>query len=383
MKLKSSWIVFIPTFLSALGIQMFQSISGANPFGFMIAGVAVTLLMALGVIIIACNDRYTVREYEPKKNFASGVLLCISAVATAFYGVTGVSYLFDEKLEILKILLAGSALLSAIVFVLLGINALTGNYTVTAAPIMTLAPVLMFALELVNRFISYTTVAVASTEVYDILSIVFLLIFMFYCASIYAGIPTKQSVKCCFIFGMPGITLTFMWCIKEFMPILSGKAPFVFNERIPEFIALSVSLFALTFLLEITLNAKIAGSFMLDDDEDFSSEEEYFGPVKPKKEKEKSSYESIVKYANNNRTNANSTQNVMENTPSDVIEDKNVPSAHNNQSNASLFDESVRAGSTPSVDSASKPVEYEPDDGEEDLSWIDKLIKDIEEEQNQ
>ncbi|MDD5923389.1 MAG: hypothetical protein PUC88_01205 [Clostridia bacterium] len=383
MKLKSSWIVFIPTFLSALGIQMFQSISGVNSFGFMIAGVAVTLLMVLGIIIIACNDRYTVREYEPRKNFASGILLCIVAVASAFYGVTGISHIFDEKLEILKILLAVSALLSSIVFVLLGINAFTGNYTVTASPVMTLAPVLMFAIELINRFISYTTVAVASTQVYDILSVVFLLIFMFYCASIYAGIPTKQSVKCCFIFGMPGITLTFMWCIKDFMPILSGKAPFVFNDRIPEFIAFSFALFALSFLLEITLNAKIAGNFTLDDDEDFSSEEEYFGLTRTRKEKEKSSYESIVKYAKNNRTNSYSTQDAVENTVSDELKDKNTTPTHNNQNNASLFDESVRAGSTPSVDSSSKPVEYETDDGEEDLSWIDKLIKDIEEEQNQ
>ncbi len=381
MKLKSSWIVFIPAFLIVMGIQLFQSASQTGFFETSIAALSVVGLMLLGVTIIVCADKFAVRDYMPRKNVFSGVMLCLSAVFAAFYGVTGLPSAVEGDIDILGVALSVAAMLSAVVFILLGINTLTGNFTITAAPVMALAPVLMFVLELVKRFVMYTKEAVASAEMYDILYVAFMLIFFFYCASIYAGIPTKYAVKCCFIFGMPAITLTFVWCIKEFFPVINGTEAFGFNNMLPEFTGLSVSLFALSFLLEMTLNSRLSKGYIDEidtDDYDFSEEEEYFGAIKHRPSTSKPSYEGMVSYATNKQAQSQESADPHS-------EERLNNKSEKDQENEFVTDGKPEAEQQPDEDgyvpASQQSSSDDAFDNDEDLSWIDKLIKDIEEEQ--
>lgn len=382
MKIKASWAVFIPAFLSVMGVQLFQSISGTFSFGASLTAVIITAVMVVINTIIACADQYTVREYPPKRNVFSGIMLMISGVLIAISGISGLSSIFETEIEILQIVSIASALISSIVFILLGINTITGNFTITAAPIITLAPVIYFAVELIKQFIAYTTEAVAGAKMYDILYVIFLLIFFYYSASIYAGIPTKFAVKSCFIFGFPGVILTFAWCIKEFFPILNGEASFDFLVYLPQLIALAVSLFIVSFLLEVSLKANVTDYFSTDD-EDFSEEEELFGlsAVKASNNRtlSRTPYEDMTRYGKNIEAQAEKidTEDIKIAGETDTFENKEDKNTENIEQQD--ISEIVSDFEKPYVNTSVQLPEQEVVD--EDLSWIDKLIQDIENEQ--
>ena len=287
----------------------------------------------------------------------------------------------------------------------MGVNSITGSFTLKTAPVIALFPTVYFALRLVDKFLAYTKEAVASAEMYDLLYLVLLIIFFYYCASIFGGMPTKNAVKCCFIFGMPAFVMISAWCIKMFYPIFTGVAPFELRTYISELQALSLALFIISFLIEISLKPSVSNYFDFDA-QDFSEEEQIYGkktqrkrqdapavspytapsaPISREKLSDNSDFvvHSSEKTEKTEKADApapavtpeKKTDIVREVIPQPPVEEKSPK-----KSTLSEQAEDYRTALNSYEEQIIKEKEPEPS-VDDDMGWIDRLIKEIEDEQ--
>lgn len=266
MTSKLSWITFVPFTLAAIGIKIIQlfflelggTFYGFNSLMLSYLSIACAVLTMLFAVIFCAIDKKTAQVYVINKNFVAGISGLLLAVTMACDGANRAFYAFRSMgagfFEITDILLT---IVTAIVFVVLGLNHFVGNGGVKGLAVFYLIPAIWSAFRLVKSFLSFTTVSIAVTDVSILVCYIFTTMFLFNYAMIVALMKGKSPVRASFIYGLPAVTMLLSYSAY----LLIGSYYYrnsVFNlfSDLPSIELLLLGIYILAFVVEMSANVK-------------------------------------------------------------------------------------------------------------------------------
>ena len=211
MKIKLSWIPFIPAVLAMTALRLLSvfgndetgMISGINSLLFSYLAVGVALALFVLCIIFNIADRKTAPVYESKRNVPAGIFSVLSAAFKLAYSVMNLMSKKDSEYLLIYIVCAFLAMLAAIGLVFMARTHFTGFAPVSNIAFLYVFPSLWAVSELVSCFLEATKLSVAASDMSLLFCFIFLTLSLFPQAMVISKIPGKNPVKASFIYGMP------------------------------------------------------------------------------------------------------------------------------------------------------------------------------------
>lgn len=283
MTSKISWVAFVPFSLAAVAIKFYETFmmaDGETFFGLSklqldyiaLGCVAVIFLFALLFCLI---DRKIGQYYVPSRNIPAGIFGLVLALMLAVDGASGVFNIVSSgTFEVLDIIETVLVILSAVVFIVMGLSHFVKNFDQKRFALFYLMPAFLFALRLVRVFIGFTTISIIGADVTLMACYIFLTLFFFNYAVMLSVTKAKNAVKPLFIWGFPAVAVLAAY-------VVSKAADVTFTD----FLALDYEVFELgllalyifSFVIELSARVRrrddldIIG---LDEDDDYKKLDE-------------------------------------------------------------------------------------------------------------
>lgn len=265
MKIKLSWIPFIPLVFGVVLLRIYQvlfvesnidtTLMDANTMTLIYGGGIALLLILVG--ILSLTDKKTSPVYMVNKNFLGGVFAIVAGAIISFDAVLMFLSCYNGGIvDITKVINAVFSILGAVAFIFMGLVSVTGKNFLKKMPAFMLIPAIWSCARLIITFMSYTTIAVASKDVTDLIYMVFTTLFLFNASMVYIGLQGKNPVKACFIYGMPAIASILAYNGALITKQISSGGTFDVMANLQCFEYLALALFMVFFLLELTSRAK-------------------------------------------------------------------------------------------------------------------------------
>lgn len=281
MKLKKLWIPMLILTLIGGGIKICNTIFNIYGKGFIfnstvcntILTVSAAILLIIGWIF-SIADRKKVFNIQPPKNILCGIFGFISSLAIISGAIIG--FLSEEpNIAHCIISLAGGSIL-----LLESCVSFTGHNTLSKVPVLSLIVPIWCCSRFLVMFTQYTHKSVVATEMFDILAVAALLMFLFYHSMFFAGLNNETSVRKSSVYGMLyvllGLTVSADLFIKMFMP--SGSAAGIDSQTVMPTLSniidysgdIALCIYTLIFVLS---NLKIADkTFVIPEDDDIEED---------------------------------------------------------------------------------------------------------------
>ena len=204
MKLNKLWIPALILFLiggSAKICDTVFNVGGGDSFflsssvcNWILAGSA-ALLFVIG-FVLGIADKKKNYNAEPRKNVALGIFGFISSVMIIGYGV--VSLLSGDSSRIVESLFS---IAGGIVLLYESSISVTGHNGMKKAPVVALLVPIWCCIRFFSLFLSYNQKSLKSMELFDIIAVAFLVMFLFYQAMLFAGINNKLAARKIIFYG--------------------------------------------------------------------------------------------------------------------------------------------------------------------------------------
>lgn len=300
MLIKKSWAVFVPVTVLCIALKAMQlSLSKGGAFYiFNEKNIPVFILILFAVLFLSTLllnvlDKKTPPEYSTGRNLPAGISAMLLALVLAADGAFRFTNAFNVKIAFSELILAISSILAGVVFVAIGLGNVTGTNKSRGISVLVLAPTAWSCVKLVSTFMAYTKVSVASTDMHDLVFIIFATLFLFNHALIFTWVLGKNPVKSCYLYGLTAIAICFTYVTQAVFEVQkSGSFKISQNYDSIEFLLLSV--FMLSFLVELsrnTVQSRISEYENDDDDGSFSDDkyDDFIRNYPKEKSKEKAS----------------------------------------------------------------------------------------------
>lgn len=231
MKLKHSLFIFIAAVLVTLPIRVYQMLYVIDDAtGFFKEGsmsvpiLTVLLVMALAAILVSAflsGDLFAGAILPRKRTvggiaaLAMGVMLLLSSLNGSVVQLgRGVVTVQQTVYFVFSIITAGA-------FLLMGVNFIMGKgYALNG--VFALVPVIWACVRLTKQFLEFTTIANISENLYDILMLVFTVLFLFYHAKVLAGMSARKSLDRAVGFGLCAALFAILCTIPRFVLTLNN-----------------------------------------------------------------------------------------------------------------------------------------------------------------
>lgn len=257
MKSKLSWIFFVPLALLACFFKLSQvllpegTIMGWSNLLLEYLYIGAVVLIFLFTLLFILIDRKIAAYYLPHKNFPAGIIgIVLSVLLAADGGFTLFNVLSSGKINVLEIIGAILSLLSAIVFIILGLNHSFRYKEGKSFSLINVLPAVMCGVRMILSFVQYTTISIRLADVSMLICYVFATLFFFNYAVVLALIKTKNALKCCFLYGLPAIAALIPYGIYHL--VFQFDTEQIFNNAQPLEMLL-LGLYILCVLIEITV----------------------------------------------------------------------------------------------------------------------------------
>lgn len=271
MKSKLSWIPFIPLALLACFLKLSQ---GLLPEG-TILGLSNLLLeyLFLGCIalilifsfLFTLIDKKIASYYLPHRNFPAGILGLVLALLLAADGANTLFHSFSSgMIDVLSIVGAVLALLSAIVFIVLGLNHSFRYKEGKQFSLLNLLPALFFAIRMILSFVTFTTISIRLADVSSLICYVFATLFFYNYAMVLSLTKAKRAVKNCFLYGLPAVAVMIPYGIYRLLFAFNSEA---IMENIQPLEIVILGLYILCILIEISVFVRTQDSIKLVTDD--------------------------------------------------------------------------------------------------------------------
>jgi hypothetical protein len=181
---------------------------------------------------------YKKLDLAPGRSVGIGV---ISAVLAALFCIDSVHEFY---LVVLKLGGAGVffnsifEIVAAVFFVLYALASFKGNGI--AFPVASLLPVLWATVHLMVSFMHYTTVVNISDYLFDMLKMVFVMLFFYYHARYAGRVTNGNEIKGMLSFGLPAVFFTLVCILPRYIAMAYGQAVTIDYSDDLLFVALSV-----------------------------------------------------------------------------------------------------------------------------------------------
>ena len=232
MKLKRMWIPFALLMVIALPVRLYQTLSKQDPlnlFGMQISSYNVTLsLLGLVGVFVLCFIIMSVRaknannSFTLPKNILAGIFVLLSGILLLADSANRLAAGFSSNV-LADIVVCILSILSGVIFLLLAVEAFSGRKLSQKVPILMLFPTIWACARLVKTFFLYTNIASISENMFDIISLIFLLLFLFLQAKLQAGFQRVSSAKKAMVFGLPSVVLLLMYSLPNLLLAFSSE----------------------------------------------------------------------------------------------------------------------------------------------------------------
>ena len=260
MKSKLSWIPFVPLALLGCFLKIGQgllpegSILGLSNLALEYLYLGCVALIFVFAVIFTAVDKKIAAYYLPRRNIFAGIVGLVLALLLAADGANELFRNFSSgKVDVLGIIGAVLALLSAIVFIVLGLNYVFRRKEGKQFSLLNVIPALYFGIEMILSFVSFTTMSIRLADVSRLICYVFATMFFFNYALMLSLTKAKRAVKNCFVFGLPAVAVM--------LPYGAYHLAFSFNsesmmDNVRPLELLMLGLFVLCVLIEISVHVK-------------------------------------------------------------------------------------------------------------------------------
>lgn len=265
MKIKLSWIFFIPVFIAAAVLRIAQPVfqsQGQSTFGLTGVSVAYTSAVLAAALLVICGilslvDKKTSGIYISGKNPVSGILSYLIAVAlSADCATTVINCLSTGDFQVLEVIDILLLVVAAVAFIVIGAGFLKGkNYTMGMS-VLILMPAVWCCVRTFKIFWGYTTYSVTSIDMTDLIAYILLTFYFFFMASVLAVMSGKNPVKSCFVYGLPAMVMLFGYCLSKITYVVIGMSEIKSFLEVEFLEFLLFGLFILSNLVTITRKAK-------------------------------------------------------------------------------------------------------------------------------
>ena len=278
--------------------------------------ISIVLVWLIGVILLIADRKVDV-VLTPPKSKATGMFGFLAAVSVLGSGIINLFSLGSSDSLAGSIIMCLLSLLGGGVLLYEACVSFTGHNGMNKFPLAGLVLPGWACGRLITLFIDYSKVSIHATEMFDVVSVTFLLLFLFYQAMFFAETGARAAVRRTTFYGicyiMCGLITTVDLLIKMFSPTPQGGTidVLVIEPTIGRVLLcvadLSFVLYAASFVISNAKNAqylrngkKVGDEYDLDDDDDdpgflgaISAEpEEDEAPKKSRSKKSKASSRS-------------------------------------------------------------------------------------------
>ena len=267
---KLSWIFFVPFAAAAIFLELARDlfvdgyIFGLSDMMLDYAAIGCVLALFLFAFIFCVCDRKIAPYYLAHRNIPAGILGIISAVIFAADGANKIyNSLSAGNIEPLEMTESVLLLLTAIVFVVLGLTHSFRNRDTRSMAIFNVIPALMFAVKMVRAFVGFTTISITLADVSALVCYVFATLFFFNYAVAISLTEAKNAVKSFFIFGFPAVAAMLAYGVR------AACAGFDMNNLFNNIVFIEMlltALYILAFLIELTVFVKDRDHVIVVDD---------------------------------------------------------------------------------------------------------------------
>lgn len=375
MKIKYSWIPFIPIAILSVFLRVYQVMfvnSGVdnqflNNQSFWWIYAALVALLVLFLLIFSASDRITSGFYRIGKNFFAGIFALITGVLLFFGAMIEVTEVVKGTLGIGVLADVLFSVLGGIAFAIMGLSSLSGGNKTKGIKVLMVLPAVWSCVRLITVFMDYKTKSVHSMDMTDIVFMALATLFIFNVSMVYAGIKGRNPVKATFVYGMPAIVVTFAYsAVYMVTKITSGEDFAMFSPNAESNFAnintiqfLCIALFAIFFLIELTSKAQPKTAEVTQ-----AEQEQYTVPPQEGVFAEKTEREDFSDVGDKVKEELSKVNNVI----ADIDKEENNPDKASPLSDEFLSGYKDRASAEPA---------------EEDLDKINQLIKELEQEDNE
>ena len=260
MKSKLSWIPFVPLALLGCFLKIGQgllpegSILGLSNLALEYLYLGCVALIFVFAVIFTAVDKKIAAYYLPRRNIFAGIVGLVLALLLAADGANELFRNFSSgKVDVLGVVGAVLALLSAIVFIVLGLNYVFRRKEGKQFSLLNVIPALYFGIEMILSFVSFTTMSIRLADVSRLICYVFATMFFFNYALMLSLTKAKRAVKNCFVFGLPAVAVM--------LPYGAYHLAFSFNsesimDNVRPLELIMLGLFVLCVLIEISVHVK-------------------------------------------------------------------------------------------------------------------------------
>lgn len=225
MKLKLNWIPFVISFISILGLRVYQILSIGNAavrihwdnfeiVCFIIAAASFGIIMIASYLSKDAPDVFVI-----KKNLLTGSVSILTAALALWGSVEKFRYYWSavEK-DWVDLFYIVTGVLSAVVFVLIGLCYVKEKNYFEKNKLLVLMPTLWVLAMILKLFFVYNSVQTSVIHVSNALAKVFLLFFMFSQARLFASLFNAATFKKLFYFGFSAalfmlVSITNFWAV--------------------------------------------------------------------------------------------------------------------------------------------------------------------------
>ena len=264
MKMKYMWILFAVAFFIIVPFHVYQVIFlGETNTGIFVAGGGYTMALLLAIfavfvlllIIMSAGCKNAPKQHVIQKNIFAGVFaLAVSALLFLDSTHDLVEYVTSSN-ETQTFIMAGASALAAIAFIFLAVSSFSGKNLFRSAPLIALFTTVWGCIRLVVTFLRYTNIVSNGESMLHIISIIFILLFLFSQAKLLAGVENDKTVKHTFVLGMCAIVGIAVFYIPSLLKDVFNGESFVLLDQLPCATDLLLLLYVFSFLIEMTVRA--------------------------------------------------------------------------------------------------------------------------------
>ena len=260
MKSKLSWIPFVPLALLGCFLKIGQgllpegSILGLSNLALEYLYLGCVALIFVFTVIFTAVDKKIAAYYLPRRNVFAGIVGLVLALLLAADGANELFRNFSSgKVDVLGVVGAVLALLSAIVFIVLGLNYVFRRKEGKQFSLLNVIPALYFGIEMILSFVSFTTMSIRLADVSRLICYVFATMFFFNYALMLSLTKAKRAVKNCFVFGLPAVAVMLPYGAYHLVFSFSSES---IMDNVRPLELLMLGLFVLCVLIEISVHVK-------------------------------------------------------------------------------------------------------------------------------
>ena len=265
MKIKFSWIPFIPVAVLSVILRLYQKLfvdSGIDT-GFLSSDMiwlvyaGMVGFLFVGLLLLSVIDRKTSEHYTIKKNFFAGLFAVVAAAMIIFDAGMSACQMLSKGLQSLSQLLDVSfSILGGVAILLMGTSSFSGRNFAKKMGVFSVVAPIWCCIQLVLTFIEYTKQSVNAFDMTNLFYMAFMTLTIFNLSMAYQGVDCKNPVKGTIVYGMPAFIVTIVYAVANLFDQLQVNGTYDFMGSLDVIAFVALALYVLFMMIEFTTNAK-------------------------------------------------------------------------------------------------------------------------------